>query len=66
LAAAKDEDVQEIIKDIPGNHKADTWNEQAALARGGKWDELKELQDKLDGGVAKDDEAKEALGEVEK
>ena len=66
LAAAKDEDVQEIIKDIPGNHKADTWNEQAALARDGKWDELKELQDKLDRGVAKDDEAKEALGEVEK
>ncbi len=66
LAAAKDEDVQEIIKDIPGNHKADTWNEQAALARDGKWDELKELQDKLDGGVAKDDEAKEALEEVEK
>ncbi len=66
LAAAKDEDVQEIIKDIPGNHKADTWNEQAALARDGKWDELKVLQDKLDGGVAKDDEAKEALEEVEK
>ncbi len=66
LAAAKDEDVQEIIKDIPGNHKADTWNEQAALARDGKWDELKDLQDKLDGGVAKDEEAKEAVEEVEK
>ncbi len=66
LAVAKDEDVQEIIKDIPGNHKADTWNEQAALARDGKWDELKELQDKLQGGVAKDEDAKEAVEEVEK
>ena len=66
LAAAKDEDVQEIIKDIPGNHRADTWNEQAALARDGKWDELKELQEKLVGGVAKSDEAKEAVENVEK
>ena len=66
LADAKDEDIQEMIKDVPGNHKADTWNEQAALARDGKWDELKELQDKLQGGVAKDEEAKEAVEEVEK
>jgi len=50
LADAKDEDTQEMIKDVAGNHQADTWNEQAALARDGKWDELKELQDKLDGG----------------
>ncbi|GAA0872576.1 50S ribosomal protein L21 [Gangjinia marincola] len=28
----------------------DTWPEQAQLAADGKWDELKELQDKLDGG----------------
>ncbi len=27
-----------------------TWPQQAALAAAGKWDELKELQDKLDGG----------------
>jgi large subunit ribosomal protein L21 len=53
LADAKDEDVQEMIKDVKGNHQAGTWNEQAALARDGKWDELKELQDKLDGGVEK-------------
>jgi len=66
LAEAKDEDVQEMIKDVPGNHKADTWNEQAALARDGKWDELKELQEKLDGGVAKDEDAKEAVENVEK
>ncbi len=53
LAEAKDEDIQEMIKDVKGNHKADTWNEQAALARDGKWDELKKLQEKLIGGVEK-------------
>lgn len=53
LADAKDEDTQEMIKDIKGNHQAGTWNEQAALARDGKWDELKKLQDELDGGVEK-------------
>lgn len=53
LAEAKDEDVQEMIKEVKGNHQAGTWNEQAALARDGKWDELKELQDKLIGGVEK-------------
>jgi large subunit ribosomal protein L21 len=31
----------------------ETWPQQAALAADGKWDELKELQDKLDGGIAK-------------
>lgn len=31
-------------------HKPGTWCEQAALARDDKWDELKELQDRLDGG----------------
>ena len=50
LADAKDEATQEMIKEVKGNHQAGTWNEQAALARDGKWDELKELQDKLDGG----------------
>ncbi len=66
LASAKDEEVQELIKDVPGNHKADTWNEQAALARDAKWDELKALQEKLDGGVVKDEDAQEAVDEVEK
>jgi len=50
LADSKDEDTQEIIKDVRGNHEAGTWNEQAVLARDGKWEELKTLQDKLDGG----------------
>jgi ribosomal protein L19 len=52
LADAKDEDTQEMIKEVKGNHQAGSWNEQAALARDGGWDELKDLQDKLNGGVA--------------
>ena len=31
-------------------HNPETWPQQSALARDGKWDELKELQDRLDGG----------------
>ncbi|WP_026754533.1 50S ribosomal protein L21 [Sediminibacter sp. Hel_I_10] len=31
----------------------DTWPKQAKLAADGKWDELKELQDNLDGGIEK-------------
>jgi len=31
----------------------DTWPKQAGLAAAGKWDELKELQDRLDGGIEK-------------
>lgn len=54
LADSKDEDVQAMIKDVKGNHNAGSWNEQAALARDGKWDELKALQDKLHGGVDKE------------
>ena len=53
LADAKDEDTQEIIKDVRGNHDATTWNEQAALARDGKWEELQKWQDELDGGKEK-------------
>ena len=33
-------------------HKPDTWPQQAALARDGKMDELKAMQDALDGGKA--------------
>lgn len=51
LAEAKDEDTQAMIKDVAGNHQAGTWNEQASLARDGKWDELKTLQEKLNRGV---------------
>ncbi len=45
--------IAEIIADVRGNHVTDTWPKQAKLAADGKWDELKELQDKLDGGVEK-------------
>jgi len=52
LADADDAEVQEIIKEVRGNHDATTWNEQAALARDGKWEELTELQSNLNGGRA--------------
>ncbi|MBT8234185.1 MAG: polysulfide reductase NrfD [Saprospiraceae bacterium] len=32
------------------SHNPESWPEQAALARDGKWAELKDLQDRLDGG----------------
>jgi len=42
--------ISEIISDVRGNHIPDTWPQQAKLAADGKWDELKTLQDELDGG----------------
>lgn len=53
LAKAKPAKIEEIIADVRGSHVPDTWPKQAKLAADGKWDELKELQDKLDGGVEK-------------
>jgi large subunit ribosomal protein L21 len=50
LAKAKPPKISEIIEGVRGNHVPDTWPEQAKLAADGKWDELKVLQDKLDGG----------------
>ncbi len=50
LAKAKPAEISEIIAGVRGNHVPDTWPEQAKLAADGKWDELKALQDKLDGG----------------
>lgn len=53
LADAEDETVQQVLVDAGPRfnvHDATTWNEQAALARDGKWDELNELQDRLKGG----------------
>ncbi len=53
VAAAPVERLQEIL-DAAGPryriHNPGSWPEQAALARDGKWDELQELQDRLDGG----------------
>ena len=54
LAASNVETLTEIIKDVRGNHEATTWAQQADLAANGKWDELKTLQDELDGGKVSD------------
>ncbi len=50
LSKTKPAKISEIIEGVRGNHVPDTWPEQAKLAADGKWDELKALQDKLDGG----------------
>ena len=53
LADADDAIVQQVLTEAGPRfniHDATTWNEQAALARDGKMDELKELQDRLKGG----------------
>ncbi|MFD2938012.1 50S ribosomal protein L17 [Spirosoma flavum] len=53
LADAEDAVVQQVLVDAGSSfntHDATTWNEQAALARDGKSDELKALQDRLKGG----------------
>lgn len=53
LADADDETIQQVLTEAGPRfniHDATTWNEQAALARDGKLDELKELQDRLKGG----------------
>ncbi len=53
LATASQTRLKKILADA-GNrfkmHNPATWPEQAKLAKVGKWDELKKLQDKLDGG----------------
>ncbi len=53
LADADNAMVQQVLTDAGpafNTHDTTTWNEQAALARDGKMDELKELQDRLNGG----------------
>lgn len=53
LAAADADKLREILAEAGNRYKAfdpTTWPQQAALAADGKWDELKELQDRLDGG----------------
>lgn len=50
LAEGKAEDIKQILENSGGNFNAQdpvSWPEQAQLAAEGKWDELKELQDKL-------------------
>ncbi len=56
VAKAKPEAIATILSDASSNLAhlvTDTWPKQAQLAADGKWDELKELQDKLDGGIEK-------------
>ena len=53
LSKSTPEELKEILEKSGGHFNAldpATWPEQAELAAAGKWDELKELQDKLTGG----------------
>ena len=50
LAKAEISKITELIGEVRGNHIPDTWPKQASMAAEGKWDELKKLQDELDGG----------------
>jgi large subunit ribosomal protein L27 len=53
LAATSQEDLKEILKNAGPRykmHNPSTWSKQAKLASNGKFDELKEYQDDLDGG----------------
>ncbi|CAG5012836.1 hypothetical protein DYBT9275_05257 [Dyadobacter sp. CECT 9275] len=52
LAETSASRMSEILRANPRfqMHDPTTWPQQAALARDGKWDELGELQDRLDGG----------------
>ncbi|WP_442784350.1 MULTISPECIES: 50S ribosomal protein L21 [unclassified Cocleimonas] len=56
VAKAKVPAIQTILDEADGKFgamKPDTWPKQAKLAADGKWDELKTLQDELDGGIEK-------------
>lgn len=56
LADATVERLQEILTEAGPRykmHNPTTWPQQAQLCVDGKWDELNELQDRLDGGVDK-------------
>ncbi len=53
LSEANVDDLQNILNEAGSryaSHNPTTWPEQAALAAADKWEELKELQDKLNGG----------------
>jgi large subunit ribosomal protein L27 len=55
MAATAPERIKEILVEAGsrfGFHDPTTWPHQASLAADGKWDELKKLQDELDGGKA--------------
>ena len=55
LASAEVDRLKAILEEAGPRyrvHDPTTWPQQSALAADGKWDELKELQDRLDGGRA--------------
>jgi large subunit ribosomal protein L15 len=55
LSESNTETLKTILSEASGNfggHDPSTWPQQATLAAAGKWDELKELQDRLSGGRA--------------
>lgn len=57
LAEAEVERLQEILEAAGSRYKShdpSTWPRQAGLAAAGNWDELKQLQDELDGGKEKE------------
>lgn len=54
LAASSIERLQKVLDNAGPHyrmHNPKTWPKQAALARDGKWDELKKWQDELNGGL---------------
>jgi large subunit ribosomal protein L21 len=56
MAEAKAEELKSVLEAAGARYKMfdpTTWPAQATLAATGKWDELKKLQDELDGGRAK-------------
>ncbi len=56
IAEAQPEELSTILSEASSRLShivTDTWPKQAKLAAEGKWDELKELQEKLDGGIEK-------------
>ena len=55
LADSKVGDLRTILEEYSlSRYDPKTWSKQAKLARDGKWEELKELQDKLSGGEVLD------------
>ncbi|MCX7551053.1 50S ribosomal protein L21 [Xanthomarina sp. F2636L] len=56
IAKAKPEELSTVLTEASSRLAhivTDTWPKQAKLAADGKWDELKELQERLDGGIEK-------------
>lgn len=59
LASSSQARLQELLSNAGGafaTMNPSTWTQQSQLAVDGQWDELKSLQDKLDGGIAKSEE----------